>query len=103
MLDDRLGHGGLNEIKKWWWDLELKEDGGYKELAQPVNRRDLQTDLDLKYEDQTLAVYPANLAPWPWPYPFLMDREAGIQAYKQMITADEYKSRLREVSGRFGT
>lgn len=93
-LDDRLGHGGLNEIKKWWWDLELKEDGGYKELAQPVNRRDLQTDLDLKYEDQTLAVYPANLAPWPWPYPFLMDREAGIQAYKEMITADEYKSRL---------
>ena len=93
-LDDRLGHGGLNEIKKWWWDLELKEDGGYKALAQPVNRRDLQTNLDLKYEDQTLAVYPANLAPWPWPYPFLMDREAGIQAYKQMISADEYKSRL---------
>ena len=93
-LDDKLGHGGLNEAKKWWWDLELKSDGGYKAPAQPVNRRDLQPELDLKYEDQTLAVYPANLAPWPYPYPFPMDREAGIQAYQQMITATEYRARL---------
>ena len=93
-LDDKLGHGGLNEVKKWWWDLELKQDGGYKEPAQPVNRRDLQPELDLKYEDQTLAVYPAILAPWPWPYPFPMDREAGIRAYQDMISAEEYRARL---------
>ncbi|WP_146345711.1 reductive dehalogenase [Falsiphaeobacter marinintestinus] len=93
-LDDKLGHGGLNDAKKWWWDLELKPDGAYKAPAQPINRRDLQTDLDLKFEDQTLAVYPANLAPWPWPYPFPMDREAGIQAYQDMISADEYRERL---------
>jgi len=93
-LDDALGNGGLNDVKKWWWDLELKPDGGYKTPAHPVNRRDLQMDLDLKYEDQTLAVYPANLAPWPWPYPFPMDREAGIRAYREMITAQEYKARL---------
>jgi reductive dehalogenase len=93
-LDDTLGHGGLNDTKKWWWDLELKPDGGYKEPEQPINRRDLQLDLDLKFEDQTLAVYPANLAPWPWPYPFPMDREAGIEAYNQMITASEYRARL---------
>ncbi|WP_136441874.1 reductive dehalogenase [Pacificoceanicola onchidii] len=100
-LDDRLGNGGLNDAKKWWWDLELKEDGAYKQPAQPINRRALQPDLDLKYEDQTLAVYPANLAPWPYPYPFPMDREAGIKAYEDMITADEYKSRLArgETSG----
>ena len=93
-LDDKLGNGGLNDAKKWWWDLELKEDGGYKSPAQPVNRRDLQVDLDLKYEDQTLAVYPANLAPHPWPYPFPMDREAGIQAYQDLISAADYKARL---------
>ena len=93
-LDDRLGHGRLNDAKKWWWDLELKDDGGYKAPAQPVNRRDLQVDLDLKYEDQTLAVYPATLAPWPWPYPFAMDREAGIAAYAAMIPAAAYKERL---------
>jgi len=67
-LDDKLGNGGLNDIKKWWWDLELRPDGdSYQAPVKPVNRRELQTDLDLKHEDQTLAVYPANLVPWPWP------------------------------------
>ncbi len=93
-LDDMVGNGELNDIKKWWWDIELEEDGGYRPSKHPLNRRGLQKDLDLKYEDQTLAVYPAPLAPHPWPYPFPMDREAGIQAYEAMISAEEYKSRL---------
>ena len=94
-LDDKLGNGGLNDVKKWWWDLELNpETGSYQAPAKPVNRRELQTDFDLKHEDQTLAVYPAHLVPWPWPYPFPMDREAGIKAYQDLICAGEYKSRL---------
>ena len=92
-LDDALGNGEMNPAKKWWWDLEMEEDGGYRPTRHPVNKRSLQKDLDLKFEDQTLAVYPAHLAPHPWPYPFPMDREAGIEAYQQMITAEEYKSR----------
>ncbi len=92
-LDDALGHGEMNPAKKWWWDLELQEDGGYRPTRHPVNTRALQKDLDLRYEDQTLAVYPAPLAPHPYPYPFPMDREAGIEAYQAMITAEEYKSR----------
>ena len=95
-LDDVLGKGGLNEVKKWWWDIELKEDGSYKPTSKPSNRRDLQKDLDLKYEDQTLAVYPANLAPHPWPYPFPMDRDAGIEAYQALITAEEYKIKINK-------
>ncbi|GAB5435832.1 reductive dehalogenase [Falsiruegeria mediterranea] len=93
-LDDAVGNGGLNEVKKWWWDVELDESGGYRQAKHPVNRRDLQLDLDLKYEDQTLAVYPAPLAPPPYPYPFPMDREAGIAAYEAMISAKEYQDRL---------
>ncbi len=92
-LDDFAGNGGLNDTKKWWWDIELQSDGAYRPSVHPLNRRDLQKDLDLKYEDQTLAVYPAYLAPHPWPYPFAMDREAGIAAYEALVTADEYKSR----------
>lgn len=95
-LDDKVGNGGLNDVKKWWWDLELEEDGAYRPTKQPLNRRDLQKDLDLKYEDQTLAVYPAPLAPHPWPYPFSMDREAGIIAYESMVSADEYKARIAQ-------
>lgn len=93
-LDDAVGNGGLNPVKKWWWDLEIEADGGYRPTRNPVNARDLQKDLDLKYEDQTLAVYPANLAPHPWPFPFPMDREKGIEAYQALITAAEYKARL---------
>ena len=93
-LDDMVGHGGLNPVKKWWWDLELEADGGYRPTRHPANERGLQTDLNLKYQDQTLAVYPAPLAPHPWPYPFPMDREAGIEAYQAMITAEEYKTRI---------
>jgi len=93
-LDDVAGRGGLNPTKKWWWDLEIEEDGGYRPAKAPVNARGLQKDLDLRYEDQTLAVYPAPLAPHPWPFPFPMDREKGIEAYQALITADVYKARL---------
>ncbi len=93
-LDDALGNGELNPIKKWWWDLELDENGGYLAAKNEVNARSLQKDLELKYEDQTLAVYPANLAPPPYPYPFPMDREAGIEAYQAMVTAEQYKVHL---------
>ncbi|MEX3016111.1 reductive dehalogenase [Gymnodinialimonas hymeniacidonis] len=93
-LDDLLNRGDLNPTKKWWWDLEIEEDGGYRPTKKPVNARGLQKDLDLRYEDQTLAVYPAPLVPHPYPYPYLMDREAGIEAYQAMITAEEYKARL---------
>ncbi len=92
-LDDVLGNGGIKPVKKWWWDVELHEDGGYHPARAPVNTRDLQRDLDLRFEDQTLAVYPAPLAPPPWSYPYPMDREAGITAYRDMISADEYKKR----------
>jgi reductive dehalogenase len=93
-LDDKLGKGGLNPVKKWWWDLEIEDDGGYRPTRKPVNARDLQTDLVLKYEDQTLAVYPAPLTPPPWPYPYPMDREAGIKAYQDLVTPAAYKERL---------
>lgn len=95
-LDDVLGKGGLNPVKTWWWDLEIEEDGGYRPTRHPVNRRDLQKDLVLRYADQTLAVYPAPLAPHPWPYPDLMDREAGIAAYQAMVSAEEHKTRLAQ-------
>jgi len=93
-LDDMVGNGGLNDTKKWWWDIELGADGAYRPSTHAVNRRDLQREIDLKYEDQTLAVYPANLAPHPWPYPFEMDREAGISAYQALVSAAEYRARL---------
>lgn len=93
-LDDKLGNGSVNPVKKWWWDLEMTDEGPYRPSARPVNRRELQTGLDLKYEDQTLAVYPANLAPHPYPFPAPMDREQGIRAYRELLTPQRYRERL---------
>lgn len=95
-LDDKLGNGEINTAKKWWWDLEMVDDGPYRPALLEPNARGLSKDLDLKYEDQTLAVYPAPLAPPPYPWPFPMDREAGIAAYHAMISAAEYKKRRAE-------
>ncbi len=93
-LDDMVGNGSLNPVKKWWWDIEIDGTGGYGPTQTPANTRALQTDLDLKFEDQTMAVYPAPLAPHPYPYPYVMDREKGIEAYENMVSANEYKKRL---------
>ena len=93
-LDDMAGRGGLNDVKKWWWDIELAEDGAYRPASHPVNRRGLSRDLKLRHQDQTMAVYPAPLAPHPYPYPFPMDREAGIKAFEALISAGEYRRRI---------
>ena len=93
-LDDKLGNGSINPMKKWWWDLEMVDEGPYTLSENGANTRELQTDLELKFEDQTLAVYHANLAPPPYPFPFPMDREAGIAAYKAMLSPVEYRARL---------
>ena len=96
-MDDWVGNGRINPKKRWWWDLKIDRDGTCRWIdpeTEASNYRELQTGLDLKYEDQTLAVYPANLAPHPWPFPFPIDREKGIEAYQAMITAEEYQRRL---------
>ncbi|WP_373635111.1 2Fe-2S iron-sulfur cluster-binding protein [Yoonia sp. SS1-5] len=93
-LDDMLDRGQINPVKKWWWDLEVQEDGAFRPTKHPVNERALQKDLDLKYEDQTLAVVTPALAPPPHPFPSPLNREDGIEAYQAMVTAEVYKERM---------
>jgi len=71
----------------------MVDEGPYGPPREAPNRRDINPGLKLRHEDQTLAVYPAPLAPPPWPWPFPMDREAGIRAYSEMIGAKEHRRR----------
>jgi reductive dehalogenase len=100
-LDDRLGRGSINPVKKWWWDIELDRASGRYVAAGATHARGLNRDLNLRYEDQTLAVYPADTMPPPLPIAHPVDREAGIARYRAMLTPEEYRERLRrgEVDG----
>ncbi len=92
-IDDWLGNGDINPVKKWWWDLEMT-DKGYARISDHAHARGLNTGLKLKPEDQTLSCYPADIAPTPYLEPQPLDREAGIKAYEKLITPDEYQKRL---------
>ena len=93
-LDDKLGRGGINPVKKWWWDIELDRNTMQHKRARATNQRGLTLNLDLKYADQTLAVYPADVMPPPYPVAHPVNREAGIARYRSLLTPDEHKARL---------
>lgn len=94
-FDDFLNRGRINPAKKWWWDV-ANNGSGHVVKAAATNTRELNKHIDLKYEDQTLAAYPAPLVPPPFPAPFPIDREAGIAAYKDLLSPEEYQRRLAE-------
>lgn len=93
-LDDMLNRGSINPVKKWWWDVELNPKSMQYVRAKATHRRGLNKQLHLKYEDQTLAVYPADVMPPPFPVVSPIDREAGIARYRNLLTPNEYKKRL---------
>ena len=95
-MDDALDRGDINPRKKWWWDIELdRATGGYVRAKQ-THARGLNKGLRLRYEDQTLAVYPADRMPPPFPVAFPVDREEGIARYRSLLTPAEYRRRLAE-------
>lgn len=95
-LDDKLDRGVINPLKKWWWDIELDRTTGQYVKAAQTHARGLNKTLDLKYDEQTLAVYPADKMPPPYPVAFPVDREEGIARYRSLLTPAAYKKRLAE-------
>ena len=93
-LDDKLDRGTINPVKKWWWDVELNTKTGQYVRARQTNLRTLNKELKLKPEDQTLAVYPADVMPPPYPIAFPIDREQGIARYKTLLSPQAYKDKL---------
>ncbi len=58
-LDDAVGNGGLNKVKKWWWDLEIVD----RKVTVPTdtNQRDLKKDRSAR--KQRLAMFPIDTLP----------------------------------------
>jgi len=93
-LDDALGRGDINPVKKWWWDIELDRASGRYVAAAQTHRRGLSRELVVKPEDQTLAVYPADRMPPPYPVVHPVNREEGIARYRALLSPAEYHARL---------
>ena len=94
-LDDKVGNGKINPVKKWWWDIELLKDGTKQKVPEErINKRELQLDIVLKYEDQSLAAYTADVLPAPIPVKHPMNRSEAIEKYRSLLSPEEYKARL---------
>ncbi len=61
-LDDRVGNGSINLIKKWWWDLEWR-DGTCIVPPKGTNARNLDPDGDKIAARQQIAHYTADMLP----------------------------------------
>ena len=91
-LDDWLGNGRRNLVKKWWFDLEVA--GKVTVAARGANQRELDLDHSLDPERQKIAIYPASVMPPPdhdAPYP--VDRKAALAAARVVETPAQARSR----------
>lgn len=80
-LDDKLGNGRINPVKKWWWDMDTDENGKVIP-AKRSNARQLIFRPPMKPAEQKLACYPPDLSPEPDSDTVAPDRNRGVQAYR---------------------
>ena len=64
LLDDRVGNGGRNPVKRWWFDLEWM-DGVAVTPPAGTNERDLSLHHPISPDDVKVALYPPELLPPP--------------------------------------
>ncbi|MFL2541618.1 MAG: Fe-S protein [Candidatus Latescibacterota bacterium] len=93
-LDDKLGNGRLNTIKKWWLDLEVVNDITV-EPQVGTNRRDLAPNANIDPSRQKIAYYPAATMPPPDTFetPYPVDRKAALDEAGRMETPLEALAR----------
>lgn len=86
-LDDALGHGKRNPVKKWWLDLEIVD--GVCVAPRGVNQRDIDParEASLDPAKQKIAYYPADVMPAPdHAGPVPVDRKAALAAAERLET-----------------
>ncbi|MEM9623124.1 MAG: reductive dehalogenase domain-containing protein, partial [Pseudomonadota bacterium] len=62
-LDDRLGYGKRNPLKRWWLDLELRN--GKAQIPRGTNERDLDIHRDISGKKSPVGYYHASDMPAP--------------------------------------
>jgi reductive dehalogenase len=92
-LDDKVGNGKINPVKKWWWDLDTGEDGSIVP-AKRINARELEFR-SMQPRDQKLACYPLETVPTPIEVqPSSPDRKQGVAYYRAALSPEEYRQQM---------
>ena len=94
-LDDGMGYGDINPVKRWWAELEVV--AGKVVRPKLINRRglDLKKGFSLK-DKQKIAYTNADMLPPPnLRAPFPVDRKAGIAAAQILETPQQARDRIR--------
>ena len=93
-LDDHMGHGDVNPVKRWWADLEVV--GGKVVKPAHVNRSGLDIVKGFGLKDtQKIAYINADMLPPPnWREPFPVDRKAALAASQLLETPAQARARV---------
>jgi reductive dehalogenase len=84
-LDDWLGNGKRNAVKKWWFDHEIVD--GVTVAPKSTNQRDIDPSRRVDVAKHKVAYYPASAMPPPdAARPVPVDRKAGLAAAERLET-----------------
>ena len=91
-VDDWLGNGKRNPVKKWWLDHEIVN--GVTVTPKGTNARDIDPARKVDPASQKMAIYPANVMPPPDERgPVMLDRKAAMVAVEALETPLEARAR----------
>ncbi len=93
-LDDKLGNGRRNLVKKWWLDHEIVN--GVVVTPRATNERDIDPErkVDTAAAMEKMAYYHASMMPPPNdPSPHTVDRRAAMAAKELLETPDDARAR----------
>ena len=93
-LDDLLGHGVRNPVKKWWLDLEIV-DGVCVHPRKGVNQRDLNLKRKIDVKKHKVAYYHADMMPPPNSsgIAMMVKRKDGLAAAVKVETVEQALAR----------
>ena len=92
-LDDFIGNGKRNLVKKWWFDHEIVN--GVTVTPRASNERDIDPSRSIDPAAQKISYYHANAMPAPDSSgPVTVDRKAALAAKEVVETPDEARARV---------
>ena len=82
-LDDKVGNGRINPVKKWWYDLEWVD--GRAVTPKGINRRELDLSKKVDPEKHPIAYYHADqMPPADHLEPYPVDRKTALAAKEKL-------------------